>query len=268
MQKLIPELRRLYLLDSQPYRVQDTPATDLTTAVLEQHLRGEQTVALELVDAQGLVRALVIDFHGAAQGKGERDWSLLCELANALQTQLDLPAPAVSITGSGYALWLSLATPVPAAQARHFLEQLRAAYFPDLKNAGFSLRPDADKPTAQLPPCLNRESGRWAAFIHPGMGASFSEEPGLEMQPPFAAQAAFLDGLRSITAEQFAQALEQLRQRHKQAPATKAETPAPFAPLVPSADSNLLLKDATLEDIVRHLHARNIEPTFRHLITR
>jgi len=28
----------------------------------------------------------------------------------------------------------------------------------------------------------------------------------------------------------------------------------------------LLLKDATLEDIVRHLHAKNIEPTFRHLV--
>jgi hypothetical protein len=28
----------------------------------------------------------------------------------------------------------------------------------------------------------------------------------------------------------------------------------------------LLLRDATLEDIVRHLHAKNIEPTFRHLL--
>jgi transcriptional regulator with XRE-family HTH domain len=28
----------------------------------------------------------------------------------------------------------------------------------------------------------------------------------------------------------------------------------------------LLLKDATLEDIVKLLHSRNIEPTFRHLI--
>jgi hypothetical protein len=28
----------------------------------------------------------------------------------------------------------------------------------------------------------------------------------------------------------------------------------------------LLLRDATLEDIVRFLHAKQIEPTFRHLI--
>jgi hypothetical protein len=34
----------------------------------------------------------------------------------------------------------------------------------------------------------------------------------------------------------------------------QVQTPAP---------KGLLLKDATLEDIVRHLHAKNIEPTFR-----
>jgi hypothetical protein len=28
----------------------------------------------------------------------------------------------------------------------------------------------------------------------------------------------------------------------------------------------LLLKDATLEDIVRFLHSKNIEPTFRHIL--
>jgi hypothetical protein len=32
------------------------------------------------------------------------------------------------------------------------------------------------------------------------------------------------------------------------------------------APEGLLLKDATLEDIVRFLHSKNIEPTFRHLI--
>jgi hypothetical protein len=32
-----------------------------------------------------------------------------------------------------------------------------------------------------------------------------------------------------------------------------------------AAPAGLLLKDATLEDIVRHLHGQNIEPTFRFL---
>jgi hypothetical protein len=116
--------------------------------------------------------------------------------------------------------------------------------------------PPADVVTApvELPPCLNADSGTWAAFIHPGMGASFVDESGLDMPPPEAGQVAFLDGLDSITAEQFRAALARLE---------------PAAPMVQVAqrDDNvpggLLLKDATLEDIVRHLHSLNIEPTFR-----
>lgn len=34
----------------------------------------------------------------------------------------------------------------------------------------------------------------------------------------------------------------------------------------PEVKAELLLKDASLEDIVKLLHSRNIEPTFRHLI--
>jgi hypothetical protein len=41
----------------------------------------------------------------------------------------------------------------------------------------------------------------------------------------------------------------------------------PAAVPPPSADG-LLLKDATLEDIVRALHARGIEPTFRFTLAR
>jgi transcriptional regulator with XRE-family HTH domain len=33
-----------------------------------------------------------------------------------------------------------------------------------------------------------------------------------------------------------------------------------------AVEAELLLKDASLEDIVKLLHSRNIEPTFRHLI--
>jgi hypothetical protein len=83
------------------------------------------------------------------------------------------------------------------------------------------------------------------------MGASFVDESGLDMPPPEAGQVAFLDGLDSITAEQFRAAQARLE---------------PAAPPVPRDDNGaggLLLKDATLEDIVRHLQALNIEPTFR-----
>lgn len=251
MQKLISEIKRLYLTDGQRYREQDDAApTPLTTSVFEQHLLGVRAISLELVTQQGLTRALVIDFDAADAGNGEQHWRDLCIVANALQEQLKLPAPAVSITGrSGYALWLSLADAVPEADAREFLCLLRKTYLPETAR-----RPD-DWPRrwAEPPPC-RQANGKWAAFIHPSMGASFADDPGLEMAPPISAQVGFLEGLHSMEPAQFAQALQSLRQEQG--------VPAPAA--APSA-AGLLLRDATIEDIVRHLHSKNIEPTFRHI---
>jgi hypothetical protein len=175
-----------------------------------------------------------------------------------LQGELGLPAPAVSISGdSGYRLWLSLEQPVPIERAQRFLDGLRAACF-----AQVALEQGVDAPV-ELPPCLHQPSGKWAAFIHPGMGASFAEEPGLEMAPPLGAQAAFLDGLQSIGMAQFERVLELLA-RPAPAPAPGAD-PAPER-LMTALPDGLLLKDATLEDIVRHLHGLGIEPTFRHVL--
>jgi hypothetical protein len=118
-----------------------------------------------------------------------------------------------------------------------------------------------------LPPCLNGATGHWAAFIHPGMGASFADESGLDMAPPVAGQVAFLEGLDSITDEQFREALDRLAPMPPAPVAQHAEAVPP-----PRRDDGipdgLLLKDATLDDIVRFLHARNIEPTFRHVLPR
>ena len=241
MQKLKKELARLYLLKDQ--RCGDGEV--LTPAVLDQHLRGEQTVAIRLSTDDGYTRTLVIDFP-ATEGEGEESWSRLCEVANALQERFHLPAPAVSISGGdGYSLWLSLEVPVPVAQAGQFLRALLPDGLEKLKT------------TAELPPCLHRSSGKWAAFINPGMGASFAQDTGLEMAPPIAAQAAFLEGLRSISAEQFAEVLGAL----------PVSLPVVVATAVPAAaPAGLLLKDATLEDIVKFLHEKDIEPTFRHLI--
>jgi hypothetical protein len=145
---------------------------------------------------------------------------------------------------------------VPASQAQDFLELLRLAYAPEIEFA-----PDAATAPVYLPPCLNPRSGKWAAFIHPGMGASFADESGLDMPPPAAGQVAFLEGLDSITAEQFDTALARLE---PPAPAPVRQAVAPARPDEGTPDG-LLLKDATLEDIVRVLHARNIEPTFRFI---
>lgn len=235
MEKLIAELKRLYL-----------PAGGADPAALTRQFAGEQGGAISLVTADGLTRAVVLAFDKLPRGAEDQHWSKLCEVAHALQEQLDFPAPAVSISGAhGYRLWLSLATPVALAQARQLAQALQQAYCADW--------PLTDA-MPQLPPFLHAGSGKWAAFIHPGMGAAFAEEPGLDMAPPLAAQAGFLEGLTSIDAQQLAQALARLAQDHGAAP---VPLPAPHG---------LLLKDATLDDIVRFLHAKKIEPTFRHLI--
>jgi hypothetical protein len=272
MEKLIAELTRLYLAPEA-----------ITREALAQHILGKTTLAIKLTTADGLTRALAIPFRKAF-GDGETGhWERLCKVANALQADLGLPTPAVSIDGaSGYRLWLSLAAAVPADDAQEFLELLRQAYFRELE-----LAPDAATAPVYLPPCLNPRSGKWAAFIHPGMGASFAEESGLEMAPPLAAQLGFLEGLDSIDEEQFRQALRKLQQQQAPAPspapapaqpAAEPSLEAPAAPPArpqararsasarpPSLPDGLLLKDATLEDIVRHLHEKNIEPTFRFL---
>jgi hypothetical protein len=245
MQKLISELARLYL-----------PAA-FSPELLAQHMLGQRTLDIKLRTADGLTRAIVIAFRKMGDPEEAQHWSRLCAVANALQAELGLPAPAVSISGAnGYCLWLSLETPAPAAQAQKFMELLRQAYFPDL-----DLPPDAVSAPVEVPPCLNRHTGKWAAFIHPGMGASFAGESGLEMAPPLAGQAAFLEGLQSISEAQFLHALNMLQQSHRPAPMDNV----PASERTAAADG-LLLRDATLEDIVRFLHSKNIEPTFRHLI--
>jgi hypothetical protein len=263
MQKIISELTRLYL-----------PGSAIPASTLARQLAGQATQATPLTTDDGRTRALVIPFRRQAGDGPEQHWTRLCAVANALQTELGLPPPAVSITGSdGYRLWLSLETPAPLAQVQAFLALLRAAYLPDLASV-----PGATAPV-ELPPCLHQPSGKWAAFIHPDLGASFADDPGLDMAPPAAGQAALLERLHSIDAQQFQAALHQLEHRHGVAtqetapgaatPLTASATPATgtAAPATgATAPEGLLFKDATLDDIVRFLHAKNIEPTFRHLL--
>jgi len=258
MEKLISALIRLYLLPDSP------AAQDLA-----QRASGVPCADVELA-LDGRTRAIPIPFRKTAPGD-EGHWDRLCSVANGLQAEFGFPAPAVSVASrGGYVLWLSLAQAVPPAQAQRFLDGL-GRLWPDAL-------PSAAAGTAvELPPCLDTATGKWAAFIHPGMGASFADESGLDMAPPLHGQVAFLDGLDSIPADAFQAALDRLAP----APAVPA-TPVgqPAATLSPppqpgtaargegTIPDGLLLKDATLDDVVRWLHARNIEPTFRHVLPR
>lgn len=277
MQPLIAELSRLYLLEPQMCveggggggarepREPREPRVALSPGRLEQHLLGLKTVAVDLVSPAATARAFVLDFCAGGASRGEQQWRALCVLANALRESLQLPAPAVSISGHGFQLWLSLATPAPLAEIAEFVQRLHVDCLPD----------DSDRDNGllvtvvDLPPA-RQASGKWAAFIHPGMGASFADDPALEMAPPVGAQVGFLDGLRSIDSAQFATALATLRRRQG-APQPVTPLPAPLPAPLPPASSNavpdgLLLKDASLDDIVAWLHARHIEPTFRYCL--
>jgi len=250
MEKLISELIRLYLLP-------DSPAAQ----ALAQRRDGGACAPVDLVSPDGLTRAIALPFRKAA-GTDTGHWERLCTVANGLQADFGFPAPAVSVASAGgYVLWLSLTAPVSVAEARRFVAGLERTWPDTLPSAGAVGIP------VELPPCLNGATGHWAAFIHPGMGASFADETGLDMAPPVAGQVAFLDGLDSITDEQFREALDRLAPAQPAPVAQRSEAAAP-----PRRDDGipdgLLLKDATLDDIVRFLHARNIEPTFRHVLPR
>lgn len=251
MEKLIAQLYRLYLMP-------ELASPD----ALAQHFQGMQALRVGLASQDDLMRAIVIDFQKLRGGGPGQHWTNLCEVANRLQEAYGFPPPAVSIDGSsGYQLWLSLEEAVPLGDVRRFVSMLRDAHFPDL-----DLQVAVE---IALPPSLNATTGKWAAFIHPGMGASFAEEAGLEMTPPVMAQVGFLEGLDSVGKAQFFDALVSMKQSDGSlAAAVPVPAPAPaFEPGRAAADS-LLLKDATLEDIVRHLHALGIEPTFRHTLPR
>lgn len=242
MERLIAELMRLFV-----------PAGALSPELLAQRALGQYTQPLGLVTGEGLTRAIAIPFDKGADSGEAGHWTRLCQAANALQADHGFPPPAVSVSGGrGYSLWISLAVPVPAVRAREFALLLRRSWSPEPA-------PEPDDTPAELPPFLDPDTGRWAAFIHPGMGASFADEPWLEMAPPPHAQAAFLEDVGSVGPELFERAFAALQPVPAAAAAGAAPVPQP-------APAGLLLADATLEDIVRHLHARNIEPTFRYLV--
>ncbi|MES3025603.1 MAG: hypothetical protein V4857_28835 [Pseudomonadota bacterium] len=246
MQKLASELNRLYL-----------PAAAMSPEWLAQRIQGQAIPGIGLATEAGLTRAIVMAFDKLDDGDGAQHWEHLCTVANCLQTELGFPAPAVSISGAnGFRLWLSLKTPVATSLVQEFVDLLRKAYVPEM-----AVQADASGEAVEIPPCLQQSTGRWAAFINPGLGASFAEESGLEMAPPLAGQSALLGGLESIGDALFEQALQTLRPTHAAAPSATGQSPARAA-----APEGLLLRDATLEDIVSFLHSKNIEPTFRHLI--
>ena len=233
MNRLDTELHRLYLPQPQPSAPQQAaPAAEALPA---------------LIGADGQVRALVLELASAA------GWEAVAALWQGLQNELELPAPAIAISGAGYQVWISLAQPVSVAQARGFLESLCRRFLagiaprhvrllPSLQSDAADAPEAPDIPGASVParharliPAQLDESGHWSAFISPHLAAMFADEPWLDMKPSPDAQADLLLRLKSLSPADWRRAQQQLEPAEAASTFAAASSPLPAALPDPAA---------------------------------
>lgn len=165
----------------------------------------ELPLSCRLLSADSTVRSLVIAFTRAS------DWPVLASLYENLQIEDELPAPVIAVTTTGFQLWLSLANPVSLADAQRFLHRLQARYLAALPAARVVLFPAETDGLSELPviPNLDPKTQKWSAFIDPGMGSMFIDEPGLDIAPNPERQADLLMTAKSISTESFRRLLRE-----------------------------------------------------------
>jgi len=164
-----------------------------------------------LITPDAEVRAMILELARPA------DWGALLPLWQGVQADLELPAPAIAVSGlDGYQLWFSLSTPVPATQANGFLQALQKRYLGSVAGNRLTLWPCGDSassshvPPVPLVPSQQANAGRWSAFVTSDLASLFSEEPWLDVAPSPEAQAAVLARMESIKPSAFAAACERL----------------------------------------------------------
>ncbi len=180
-----------------------------------------------LVGADGRMRAMVLELHSPA------DWAALSQVWQGVQADLDLPAPAIAVSGrDGYQLWFALEAPVPVAQAAAFLEALCLRYLGPVKPWRLQRLPatDGGNQPAWHPaavPAPQADDEHWSAFVAPDLAPVFADTPWLDTPPNPDGQASLLAPLRCATAAAFQRAL--------QACGLVGEVPPPAAAAVPAA---------------------------------
>ena len=167
----------------------------------------EDAQTTSLVDARGRVRALVME---VVQPAG---WDALSQVWQGVQAELELPAPAIAVSGTdGLQLWFSLEASIDVAQAHAFLDALRARFLADVPPRRVRLMPDPAHPMhhAALVPALQASGDTWSAYVAPDLAGVFSDAPWLDVEPGEEGQAALLRGLHAIKPPAFADALARL----------------------------------------------------------
>lgn len=207
MNRLQSELHRLYLLRSSD--------------------RVDEVQASGLVSASGTVRAMVMELAHPPS------WELLSKVWYGMQAELDLPPPAIAVSGTdGLQLWFSLAEPIAAGQAHAFLARLQARFLPDVDARRVRLMPAAEASAqrpelhARLVPAQQDPTGNWSAFVAPDLAPVFEDTPWLDIPPSDDGQAALLQSVKVWPQAAFAAAMGQL----------EAATPAPHSAAVVSSE--------------------------------
>ena len=192
MNRLQSELHRLYLPRSQARVEPDAQPS-------------------ALIDPLGSVRAMVMELTLPPS------WELLSKVWHGVQTELELPAPAIAVSGiDGLQLWFSLAEPIAASKAHAFLESLRARFLPDIDSRRVRLMPGSHASAlpqerhARLVPALQEQTGNWSAFVAADLAPVFADTPWLDLEPNEEGQATLLRGLNVMKPAVFEEALKRL----------------------------------------------------------
>ena len=194
---------------------------------------------------EGHTRTLVLGLARPA------DWSVLRSVWQGVQADLELPAPAIAVSGTdSYQLWFSLAQPVSLEQGQHFLERLRLRYLPEVATTRIhalpAFGPSHSDPvhSAAAVPARQESTGNWSAFVSPDLPAVFGEDPWLDTAPGLDQQADLLSRQKSISADAWSHALQCLQQAEQTSGSTQTQ-PASAGPMEPKAFLRAVMNDAT-----------------------
>lgn len=166
------------------------------------------------------IRALVLEVALPA------GWAQLSTVWNGVQLDLELPAPAIALSGNdALQLWFSLASPMSSSAGDRFLQGLRARYLSDVA----STRVRLITRTAELPVAPPVELGpeRWSAFVAADLVSIFADTPWLDIPPTDDGQATILRALEPTRQAAFEAALGQLEAIEDPAPREPAASKPP-----------------------------------------
>ncbi len=172
---------------------------------------------LELDRLYGADRAAVLSLSLPA------GWAQLSMVWRGVQADLELPAPAIAVSGAdALQLWFAFASPPSASDRAHLLEGLRARYLVDAGSAQVRLFGEpAGMPAA---PGIEVAPQRWSAFITHDLASVFADTPWLDIPPSDEGQAALLRALEPIQAAALAFALGRLEAPADAAPSAAVRT--------------------------------------------